>query len=383
MSSRALVGTLNVAGLMRSGRLHPDRWRILARAVRETGCEMLAVQEAVAVVAADGRMVYNLLRDDLLPHLGEAWDWFFFPTVDSWLHPAPGKWGGPRGRSLFALHPENAVLRACMSRSGIPAAEWAPEALDPVSGAWWRSPAFRVQEGPAIAVRPPWGFRSLLGAEYGNRAQPRDPRAGALYAGNRHGHAVILPWYLGDDACLYRGDRDTNPRSLLLARFARLDAAGDSPEVLFGGTHLATLKEENRPDGLRVPTPRAGALRERQIACLCAYLGSLRDALPNQSPALSWVLAGDLNCTPDSPEMERFRAAGLHPLPLGWAGPGAPWTHRGRQAALDHILAATPGPQPGACVYDLGRIEGEGADRTPGGAPWASDHHLVWAEITL
>jgi len=380
------VATMNLAGLKRLEAMPPQRFVLLARAVREMDCDALAVQETLAVVSADGRMVYNLLRDDLLPHLPGTWDWFFFPTVDSWQHPVAAKWATAVCAELFAADHATTALAVRLAQAGIPAREWQAAGRGGDAPRWWQSAAFRLQEGLAVAVRSPWAFRSLLGGAYGDALCPRGAAAaGEWYAGNRHGHAVTIPWYLDDDASFYHGDRDTNPRSLVVARLGCVTpGAEDGPDLVFGCTHLATLKEERCPGAGRLPSARARALRERQANCIAAYLGSLREAMSPRGRTAPVVLAGDLNCAPGAPELKGLLATGLVPVPYAPAADGPAYTHRRHQLAVDQILTSVPSPTGTAAIYDLGRIEAEAFGATTGReARWLSDHHPVWAGIGL
>jgi endonuclease/exonuclease/phosphatase family metal-dependent hydrolase len=379
---------MNIAGGARAVKAHPRKFACLARAIREMACDVVAVQEVLAVVAADGRMVYNTLRDEILPHLPDAWDWFFYAHLDSWQHSAIAKWARAGYHPIFGEGSDKTALRACMARSGIPAGEWESRLEETAgTGGWWMSPAFRVQEGSAIAVRQPWGFKDLLDSDCGNWVStPRTCSAPAgFYAGSRYGHGVILPWYLGDDACFYLGDRDTTPRSLLMARLGCATDEDDGPELLLGCTHLAALGEENVSGDGRLPTPRAVALRERQVACLNAYMLSCQDAMSPRAGRLTAVLAGDFNCTPQSPELRRLRESGFSPLPLTSQTGGPVYTHRRHRLPIDLILTPAPvrASSGAAIVYDLGQLEAEGIHEACSSEAWISDHHPVWARVDV
>jgi endonuclease/exonuclease/phosphatase family metal-dependent hydrolase len=390
---KVTVATMNIAGGARAATAHPHKFALLAQAIRDMDCDVVAAQEVLAVIAADGRMVYNTLRDEILPKLAGSWDWFFYPHLDSWQHPALGKWAGDAFHSIFAAGSEKTALRACMGKSGIPVSDGDCQAT--VMGGpagWWQAVSFHVQEGSAVAVRAPWGFKSLLGGRHGEQVcVPPSRDLAPSYQGSRHGHGVTLPWYLGDEACFYQGNRDTTPRSLIMARLGKR-GVDIYPDLLFCCTHLATLKEEDPEGGVRTPTENAVALRERQAACVSAYIPSCRDAMLPRGGRVTTLLAGDFNCTPHSAELLPIRKAGLIPLPFDErSGGGAAYTHRKHELPIDLILtrerpstqARFPNKGTLARVYGLDQLETPVPQKGGATALWASDHHPVYASIGL
>lgn len=98
------------------------------------------------------------------------------------------------------------------------------------------------------------------------------------------------------------------PRTLLEAKIEI-----DGGTVMFYVTHLAAWEKLNR------------AIRGRQLACMNRYLGT--------SPH-PFILTGDLNAPPDSPEIVAFRRAEA----MQMAGPPSP-THRVMELPIDYVFA--------------------------------------------
>ena len=98
------------------------------------------------------------------------------------------------------------------------------------------------------------------------------------------------------------------PRTLLQAKIEILGGT-----VMVYVTHLAAWEKFNR------------AVRGQQLACLTQHVGS--------SPH-PFILVGDLNAAPDSPEITQFRRAEA----MQMAGPSAP-THRVMELPIDYIFA--------------------------------------------
>lgn len=124
--------------------------------------------------------------------------------------------------------------------------------------------------------------------------------------GGQFGNAVLTRGrILASD--VYKLPGAGEPRTLLEARIAI-----DGGTVMFYVTHLTAWEKLNR------------ATRARQLDCLTRHLGT--------SP-YPYILTGDLNAPPDSPEIVAFRRAET----MQMAGPPAP-THRVMELILDYVF---------------------------------------------
>lgn len=125
--------------------------------------------------------------------------------------------------------------------------------------------------------------------------------------GGQYGNAILTRGrILGSD--VYRLPGAGEPRTLLEAKIAI-----DGGTIVFYVTHLAAWEKLNR------------VVRGRQLDCLTRHLGA---------SAYPYVLTGDLNAAPDSPEIVEFRRE--EKMQMG--GPPSP-THRVMELALDYVFA--------------------------------------------
>ncbi|HUP45042.1 MAG TPA: endonuclease/exonuclease/phosphatase family protein [Thermoanaerobaculia bacterium] len=125
--------------------------------------------------------------------------------------------------------------------------------------------------------------------------------------GGQFGNAILTRGrVLGSD--VYKLPGTGEPRTLLEAKIGFGDGT-----IVFYVTHLVAWEKLNR------------AVRGRQLDCLTRHLGA---------SAYPYVLTGDLNAPPDSPEIVAFRRAETMQL----AGPASP-THRVMELAIDYVMA--------------------------------------------
>lgn len=125
--------------------------------------------------------------------------------------------------------------------------------------------------------------------------------------GGQFGNAILTRGrILGSD--VYRLPGAGEPRTLLEAKIGI-----DGGTIVFYVTHLAAWEKLNR------------AVRGRQLECLTRHLGT---------SAYPFVLTGDLNAPPDSPEITEFRRE--ETMLMG--GPPSP-THRVMELAIDYVFA--------------------------------------------
>jgi endonuclease/exonuclease/phosphatase family metal-dependent hydrolase len=159
------------------------------------------------------------------------------------------------------------------------------------------------------AHRNTWQSRFRDHVDQLRRATNMNAAFGESYEqlGGQFGNAVLTRGrILSSD--VYRLPGTGEPRTLLETRIAI-----DGGTVEFYVTHLAAWEKFNR------------AARARQLECLAHHLGN--------SP-YPYVLTGDLNAAPDSPEVMAFRRSES----LQMAGPVAP-THRVMELGLDYVFA--------------------------------------------
>lgn len=311
---KVIVATANLAGAAREQKAHPEKFKQLGPAF--DGVDLVGLQEVIQVYDAAG----DVVRDDLaaLQQQGglSGYQSFFFPHLDSTQQSHYKKWP--------ILFPE------------------------------YYERGYRIQHGNAVLVRKEHPLRDLL----------LDDQSGSVTG-------QVVPW----TSAFYGGNRDTEPRSLLLAR-VRLQ---HRRFVLFACTHLTALTEENK-DGRRAPTERAKHIRKRQIAWIVEYIQSYRaerrktceerDEPYQEEPLL---LVGDFNALPKELEESRLSELNLEEIE---PTEGPSFTHRKHQIRIDLIYASKSITGNAVRVIDLNALETV-ADRR------ISDHHPVIAELAV
>jgi endonuclease/exonuclease/phosphatase family metal-dependent hydrolase len=139
------------------------------------------------------------------------------------------------------------------------------------------------------------------------------------------------------------------------------------------------------------------ARRSVQMAALVSHLAEVLGDETQRRESLPAILAGDLNCTPESDEYRCATGLSAGPIPAftlvdawtaaGNTDPGHTWSARNplvpRRAIhphrrLDYVMVSTP-RRPGAGHVDRCFLAGtEAADGV-----WASDHFAVVAEVQM
>ena len=312
------VATVNIAGGARGERADPQKFELLATVLN--GVDLIGLQEVIRVTASSAD---DVIRDDIAmltaaPGLS-GYQHFFFPQLDSFNDPDPRKWSSP-------------VFNEYYDRGD------------------------RIQTGTGIMIAPQHAFCHLL-----------------QHGLSGHGSGQIVPWY-ADPPTFYRGNRDTEPRSLLIARVRM-----GSRFALFCCTQLATLREENPRANRRAPTPNAVNMRKLQTKWIAGYLGDYRisrQTYPgeeNREPD-PIILVGDFNAEPGAKELQPIEQLGLETTDI--TSDGIQYTHRTHKIFIDLIFAPTTVTNKTARIIDLGPLEDEVDLRI-------SDHHPVIAEMDI
>jgi endonuclease/exonuclease/phosphatase family metal-dependent hydrolase len=326
-----VVASANIAGAMRAGKAHPQKFQLLASGLAKHNPDIIGFQEVIRVPGAardDLRSIQNSLPGPWVPD--------FFPHLDSHVQSHPGKWASPIFRGYF-------------------------------------SSGRRILQGTGVLVKVSHSLLNVWGGKLDSSSQ-----------GRTVGQFMPIP------DTIYCGNRDTEPRSLLMTRVKISDKT-----VLFCCTQLSTLKEEDQKKNgknVRIPTPRAIARREEQVRWIVEYLKSYQKELGEIEPI---ILVGDFNCEPDANEFQplyNFGFAHAHlgspadwPLPSGWSAcPTPPHTHRERFHAdttrkilIDHVFVKQASVKE-AYIVDLEPIE-----INSGTAGTISDHHPVVVKLSL
>jgi endonuclease/exonuclease/phosphatase family metal-dependent hydrolase len=272
------IGTANIAGAARQEQADPGKHSLLARILGVT--DVLGLQE---VVRAEDPVTGQLVHDDIAALKSNGlsdYKHFFFAHLDSMLHPHRRKWGSD-------------IFKDWMERN------------------------YRIQQGTAILIKGRHDFYHLL----------ENDRPGSA-------SAVTIPWYI-ETPTFYQGNRDTEPRSLLVARVKI-----GSRVVLFCCTQLSTLTEE--AEDRRRSTPNARALRSHQIGWTVDYIKSYQEARQEICNELKqeWfddpvILVGDFNADKSAPELSRLSELGLRVT----EATGPSHTHRTHEIEMDLIFA--------------------------------------------
>lgn len=197
-------------------------------------------------------------------------------------------------------------------------------------------------------------------------------------------NAVLSRWPLSIERLCPLPDESGEPtwRHVLVARVHRPDAEGGP--FIAAGTHLEHGLENSQR-------------RNVQLSALVTHLAEVLGDPAQRREALPAVLAGDLNCTPESDEYRR--ATGLAPgavpgftLVDAWTAagntdPGHTWSARNplvpRRAIhphrrLDYVMVSTPRRSGAGHVHACSLAGTAAADGV-----WASDHFAVVAEVQM
>ncbi len=197
-------------------------------------------------------------------------------------------------------------------------------------------------------------------------------------------NAVLARWPLTIERLCPLPDECGEPtwRHVVVTRVHRPDA--DGGPFLAAGTHLEHGLEQS-------------ARRSAQLAALVGHVAATLGDETQRRESLPAILAGDLNCTPESDEYRR--ATGLTPGAIpgftfvdawtaaGNTDAGHTWSARNPlvpllaihpHRRLDYVMVSTP-RRPGAGhVHRCFLAGNEAADGV-----WASDHFAVVAEVQM
>lgn len=149
------------------------------------------------------------------------------------------------------------------------------------------------------------------------------------------------------DTGLYTGDRDTEPRILVVAHFV-LDYNNLPLDLFLVNLHLTTLRGER--EGLPARDDEGSERRREQVDLILNGIVSrynewrnrnLETISPTPRHPVIWVLAGDFNCLPDAPEirkLERMNFIDLNPN-KGGGTKGKGFPVETATIAVDYIFA--------------------------------------------
>jgi endonuclease/exonuclease/phosphatase family metal-dependent hydrolase len=188
------------------------------------------------------------------------------------------------------------------------------------------------------------------------------------------------------DTGLFTGNRDTEPRLAVVTHFI-VRANSEPMDIFIVNLHLTTLKGER--EGSPNKDDNASKTRQAQIdlvmhGIVSRYNEWVKDELKKRGierPPAVWILAGDFNCMPTSPEIgsiQRMNFIDLNPNKAsGTKGKGVPL--KKATITLDYIFA---GPAYYALDPYFVRKEIEG-NPTPFTHYQVSDHFPIIAEIPI
>lgn len=314
---RIQVATANLAGAAREEEASLHKYKILGEIL--SGVDIVGLQEVVKVYEPGE---HRVIRDDVRHLQSDSrlsdYECYFYPHLDSTQQSHPDKWDS----RIFHSYYEK---------------------------------GYQVMEGTAVLV-------------------DRQHCICDFWRDNRSGYAIgqVIPWY-SDKPTFYLGNRDTQPRSLLLTRVRLAEKS-----ILFCCVHLTTLREENvRQHGTdkRVATQRAIDIRTKQIEWVVQYIRSYHEARRNMGKiAEPVVLVGDFNAEPTARELDGLKELDLELLPL--TPPSICYTHRKYRIWVDLIYVAKRAIVGSARIIDLENLEEPSGKRL-------SDHNPVIAELDL
>jgi endonuclease/exonuclease/phosphatase family metal-dependent hydrolase len=181
---------------------------------------------------------------------------------------------------------------------------------------------------------------------------------------------------------LYTGSRDTEPRLAVVSHFLK-----DPIEFFVVNLHLVTFRGER--EGVPAKDARGSQARLHQLdtilnGIVSEYNEWRSEFAPErlqQHPPPVWILAGDFNCSPGSPEIARVQQLNFVDLnPLKGPGTKAPGIGRDPTITLDYIFA---GPEYVAFDPFLAR-QLAGSNPTPivnATTRGVSDHYPLVADV--
>jgi hypothetical protein len=165
---------------------------------------------------------------------------------------------------------------------------------------------------------------------------------------------------------LYFGNRDTEPRLAVMGRFRRLLSRGKVLDVCVLNVHLPTLhgERENLPSiDLRARTARLRSIEVVLDSIITPYNEHIRkkgeerrqgrkEGIRQKTPL--WCITGDLNCMPDSDELQLLRKVGFVDLhaELPERGTKIDRTREDPQITFDYVLVGPKYTLLGGRGYD-------------------------------
>lgn len=186
------------------------------------------------------------------------------------------------------------------------------------------------------------------------------------------------------DTGLYTGDRDTEPRLAVVYRFILSGEEGTLIDLFIVNTHLTTLKGER--EGLPAVDELGTGTRMRQLDTILHGIvsrynewRSAQGVATGYKPPV-WVITGDFNSTPASPEIERMHRLNFLDLnPNKGKGNKASGLGKEESLTVDYIFA---GPKFVALNPYIAEREIQGSP-TPFTHVKVSDHFPILAEVPI
>jgi endonuclease/exonuclease/phosphatase family metal-dependent hydrolase len=183
---------------------------------------------------------------------------------------------------------------------------------------------------------------------------------------------------------LYTGDRDTEPRLLVVSHFI-LDGVEKRQDIFVINLHLSTLKKER--EGIPEMDARGSQIRLNQIGLILNGVIARHQEFSRQAVAARsrfpavWIVAGDFNCTPDSAEIRTLKQNGfvdLNPR-KGRGSKGKGFPDNRPEITVDYILAGQDAPA--LAVAQMQNVIPNNPE--PFYEQTGSDHYPVFAEIGI
>lgn len=205
--------------------------------------------------------------------------------------------------------------------------EWVARELGADYRAYF-APKTSTANHPNVCV---WDIPSYDGAEFvseGNAILTNLPISQWAW-----GASVPFSVSIGRPRFYSTGNRDTEPRNLIA-----LPVQTAYGTVYFMGTHLSTLRGEDRQDTSQSIAQEAQSMRLMEIEHILALLNELRQAEITAGIEPSpCILAGDFNSNASRPEIQRLLAQ------FTQYQPETPhYTHINHQIDIDHIFVSDP-----------------------------------------
>jgi endonuclease/exonuclease/phosphatase family metal-dependent hydrolase len=187
---------------------------------------------------------------------------------------------------------------------------------------------------------------------------------------------------------LYTGSRDTEPRIAVVAHFV-LEPHAMPLDVFVVNLHLTTLagEREGSPErDERGSWTRLGQLDAVLYGIVSRYnqwrqtnLQPCPDGAFDRVPGALWLLAGDLNCTPTSPEVRRLELNFLDVAPKKGTGTKSRGAGNDPSVTVDYVFAG-----PRYVAFDPVDTGGAYTDHNgPDNAYRVSDHVPVCARVRV